>query len=60
MEGVQEGGDMRIYVNVLLIHFVIQEKLTHHCKVIMFLLWWATRDILVEGWNGGNGAAAIL
>ena len=28
----QEGGDMKIYVNVQLIHFVIKQKLTHHCK----------------------------
>ena len=28
----QEGGDMGIYVYVQLIHFVIQQKLTHHCK----------------------------
>ena len=31
----QEGGDMGIYVNVYLIHFVIQQKLIHHCKVII-------------------------
>ena len=28
----QEGGDMGIYVHIQLIHFVIQQKLTHHCK----------------------------
>ena len=32
---MQEGGDMEIYVYVQLIHFVIQQKLTHHCKVII-------------------------
>ena len=31
----QEGGDMGIYVYVELTHFVIQQKLTHHCKVII-------------------------
>ena len=31
----QEGGDMGIYVCVELIHFVIQQKLTHHCKTII-------------------------
>ena len=31
----QEGGDMGIYVYVWLIHFVIQWKLTHHCKAII-------------------------
>ena len=31
----QEGGDMRIYVHVELIHFVIKQKLTHHCKAII-------------------------
>ena len=31
----QEGGDMGIYVYVQLIHFVIQQKLTHHCKAII-------------------------
>ena len=30
----QEGGDMGIYVYVQLIHFVIKQKLTHHCKAI--------------------------
>ena len=30
-----EGGDMGIYVYVKLIHFVIQQKLTHHCKAII-------------------------
>ena len=30
-----EGGDMGIYVYVLLIHFVIQQKLTHHCEAII-------------------------
>ena len=32
---VQEGGDMGIYVYVWLIHFVIQQKLAHHCKAII-------------------------
>ena len=31
----QEGGDMGIYVYVALIHFVIKQKLTHNCKVII-------------------------
>ena len=31
----QEGGDMGIYVYVQLIHSVIQQKLTHHCKAII-------------------------
>ena len=37
-EGVretQEGGDIDIYVNVQLIHFVIQQKLTQQCKAII-------------------------
>ena len=32
---IQEGGDMGIYVYVQLIHFVIKQKLTHHCKAII-------------------------
>ena len=32
---MQEGGDTGIYVYVQLIHFVIQQKLTHHCKAII-------------------------
>ena len=32
---VQEGGDMGIYVYIQLIHFIIQQKLTHHCKAII-------------------------
>ena len=32
---MQEGGDMGIYVYVKLIHFVIQQKLTQHCKAII-------------------------
>ena len=32
---MQEGGDMGISVCVWLIHFVIQQKLTHHCKAII-------------------------
>ena len=38
MEGgreMQEGGDMGTYVYVQLIHFVIQQKLTHHCKALI-------------------------
>ena len=31
----QEGGDMGICVYVWLIHFVIQHKLTHHCRAII-------------------------
>ena len=31
----QEGGDMGICVYVWLIHFVIKQKLTHHCKAII-------------------------
>ena len=31
----QEGGDMGIYVYIQLIHFVIKQKLTHHCKAII-------------------------
>ena len=31
----QEGGYMGIYVYVKLIHFVIKQKLTHHCKAII-------------------------
>ena len=30
-----EGGDMRIYVYVKLIHFVVQQKLTQHCKAFI-------------------------
>ena len=32
---MQEGGDMVIYVYIQLIHFVIQQKLTQHCKAII-------------------------
>ena len=32
---MQEEGDMGLYVYVQLIHFVIKQKLTHHCKVII-------------------------
>ena len=32
----QEGGDIGIYVYVQLIDFVIKQKLTHHCKAIIF------------------------
>ena len=32
---MQEGGDMGIYVYIYLIHFVIQQKLTNHCKAII-------------------------
>ena len=31
----QEGGDMGIYVYVQVIHFVIKQKLTHHCKAVI-------------------------
>ena len=31
----QEGGDMGIYVYILPIHFVVQQKLTQHCKAII-------------------------
>ena len=31
----QEGGDMEIYVYIELIHFVVQQKLTQHCKAII-------------------------
>ena len=30
-----QEGDMEIYVYMSLIHFVIQQKLTHHCKAII-------------------------
>ena len=30
-----EGGDMRTYVYIQLIHFVVQQKLTQHCKAII-------------------------
>ena len=32
---MQEGRDMGTYVYVRLIHFVIKQKLTHHCKAII-------------------------
>ena len=32
---MQEGGDVGIYVYAFLMHFVIQQKLTHHCKAIL-------------------------
>ena len=31
----QERGDMGIYVYIELIHSVIKQKLTHHCKAII-------------------------
>ena len=31
----QEGGDMRIYVCIWLIHFVVQQKLAQHCEAII-------------------------
>ena len=38
MEGGREAQQemyMEVYVYTLLIHFVIQQKLTHHCKAII-------------------------
>ena len=32
---MQEGRDMGIYVYVNLVHFVIKQKLTYHCKAII-------------------------
>ena len=32
---IEEGVDMGIYVYIQLIHFLIQQKLTHHCKAII-------------------------
>ena len=32
----QEGRDMGIYVYIQLINFVVQQKLTQHCKAIIF------------------------
>ena len=31
----QERGDIGIYVYIWLIHFVVQQKLTQHCKAII-------------------------
>ena len=31
----QEGTDMGIYVYIWLIHFVVQQKLTHFCEAII-------------------------
>ena len=31
----QEGGDIGIYVYIQLIHLVIQQRLTQHCKAII-------------------------
>ena len=31
----QEEGDMEIFVYLQLIHFVVQQKLTQHCKAII-------------------------
>ena len=31
----QEGEDMGLYVYIQLIHVVIQQKLTQHCKAII-------------------------
>ena len=31
----QEGEDMGIYAYIQLIHFVVQQKLTQHCKAII-------------------------
>ena len=30
-----EGGDVGMCVCIWLIHFVIQQKLTHHCKAVI-------------------------
>ena len=32
---MQEGGDMGMYVYIKLNHFVVQQKLTQHCKAII-------------------------
>ena len=32
---MQEGGDMEIYIHIQLIHFVVQQKLTQHCKAVI-------------------------
>ena len=32
---MQGGGDMGTYVYVWLIHFVVEQKLTHHCEAII-------------------------
>ena len=31
----KEGGDMGIYVCTWLIHFVVQQKLTQYCEIII-------------------------
>ena len=31
----QEGGDMVVYAYIQLIHFVVQQKLTQHCKAMI-------------------------
>ena len=31
----QEGGDVGMCVYVWLIHFVVEQRLTHHCKAIV-------------------------
>ena len=31
----KEGGDMETYVCIWLIHFVVQQKLTWYCEVII-------------------------
>ena len=44
----QEGSDMGIYVYLYLIHFVIQQKVTHHCRVIILQQrCWKKKDIRI-------------
>ena len=46
----QEGGDMGIYVYIQLIHFVLQQKLTQHCKAIITPIKKNIRASLVAQW----------
>ena len=36
LERRDEGGWERLYVYISLIHFLVQQKLTQHCKAIIF------------------------
>jgi len=48
--GAQEGGDIYIYLE--LIHAVVQQKLTQHCKAIIFQL---KHKFLIKKGSRSNG-----
>ena len=59
-EGQRETQGRGVYVNIKLIHFVVQQKLIQHCKAILLLFLWSKMPFVTSHYQVGSLASCYI